>query len=264
MVNVSDTDAATELTELGPMGSAFDTDDDSRLAAFYSYPQNLDRCWVRANMIASLDGGATDDGKSGGLAGPGDKALFTRMREEADVILVGASTVRIENYSGAQMSVAQRQERQRRGQAELPPIAVITHSADFEHDAKIFTRTEVPPLIMTCRDAVEDARGRFASVADVINASGAHSDRVDIAVVVATFAERGLLRVLSEGGPGIISLLIEHDFLDELCVTIAPVLVGGQARRIATGSGEAHTRMRRSHLLSDDEGYLYTRYVKDA
>ena len=54
---VSDPDAATELTELGPSGSRFDTDDDARLAAFYSYPEQLDRCWVRANMISSLDGG---------------------------------------------------------------------------------------------------------------------------------------------------------------------------------------------------------------
>lgn len=263
MVNVSDPDAATELTELGPSGARFDTDDDGRLAAFYSYPEHLDRCWVRANMIASLDGGATDDGKAAGLAGSGDRALFSRMRQEADVVLVGASTVRIENYSGAQMSVAQRQERQRRGQAELPPIAIVTHSADFEHDAKIFTRTEVPPLIMTSRDAVDDARGRFGSMAEVIDASSTHTDRVDLAVVLKTFAERQLLRVLSEGGPGMISLLIEHGLLDELCVTIAPILVGGRARRIATGEGEAHTRMRRSHLLTDDEGYLYTRYVKD-
>jgi riboflavin biosynthesis pyrimidine reductase len=241
----------------------FDTDDDARLAAFYSYPEDLDRCWVRANMISSLDGGATDDGKSGGLAGPGDKALFARMREEADVVLVGASTVRIENYSGAQMSVAQRQERQRRGQAELPPIAILTHGADFEHDAKIFTRTEVPPLIMTSRDAVDEARGRFGSLAEVIDASGANTDRVDPTVVLTIFQKRGLRRVLSEGGPSLISLLIEHDLLDELCVTIAPVLVGGAARRIAAGSGEAHTRMRRSHLLTDDEGYLYTRYVRE-
>src|SRR4051794_6090891 len=264
MVSVSDPEAATLLTELGPRGSAFDTDDDGRLAAFYSYPEQLDRCWVRANMIASVDGGATDDGKAGGLAGSGDRALFARMREQADVVLVGASTVRIENYSGAQMSLAQRQERQRRGQAEVPPIAVVTHGADFEHDAKIFTRTEVPPLIMTSREAVDDARGRFGAVAEVIDASGDHDDRVDLAVVLRTFAQRRLLRVLSEGGPGMISLLIEHDSLDELCVTIAPILVGGQARRIAAGAGEAHTRLRRSHLLSDDEGYLYTRYVKDA
>jgi len=262
MENVPDPDAATELTELGQVGGVFDADD-PRLAAFYAYPDGLSRCWVRANMIASLDGGATDDGKAGGLAGPGDRALFARMRQEADVVLVGASTVRIENYSGAQMSVAQRQDRQRRGQAELPPIAVVTHSAEFEHDAKIFTRTEVPPLIMTCRDAVADARRRLGAQAEVIDASGAHTDRVDVAIVLAVFAERGLLRVLSEGGPSLISLLTEHDLLDELCVTIAPILVGGAARRIATGSGAAHTRMRRSHLISDAEGYLYTRYVKE-
>jgi riboflavin biosynthesis pyrimidine reductase len=262
MVNVSDPDAATELTELAPSGGRFDTDD-GRLAAFYSYPEDLGRCWVRANMISSLDGGATDDGKAAGLAGPGDRALFSRMRQEADVVLVGASTVRIENYSGAQMSLAQRQERQSRGQAEVPPIAIVTHGADFEHDAKIFTRTEVPPLIMTSREAVDDARGRFGSMVEVIDSSGTQTDRVDLAVVLKTFAERKLLRVLSEGGPGMISLLIERGLLDELCVTIAPILVGGQARRIATGEGEAHTRMRRSHLLTDDEGYLYTRYVKD-
>ena len=263
MVHVSDSDAATRLTELTASDSGFDTDDDQRLAAFYSYPAALDRCWVRANMIASLDGGATDDGKAAGLAGSGDRALFARMRQEADVILVGAATVRIENYSGAQLSVAQRRERQARGQSEVPPIAVVTHGADFDHDAKIFTRTEVPPLLLTSRDAVDEARGRFGAVADVIDASGREGDRVDLSAVLATFAERKLLRVLSEGGPGIISLLIEHGLLDELCMTIAPILVGGQARRIAVGDGAAHTRLRRSHLLTDDEGYLYTRYVRD-
>jgi riboflavin biosynthesis pyrimidine reductase len=263
MVNVSVPDAATELTELAPVGGAFDTDDE-RLAAFYSYPERLDGCWVRANMISSLDGGATDDGKAAGLAGPGDRALFARMRQEADVILVGASTVRIENYSGAQMSLAQRKERQSRGQAEVPPIAIVTHGADFEHDAKIFTRTEVPPLVMISRDAVDDAHGRLGSMAEIIDASGAQTDRVDLAVVMKTLADRNLLRVLSEGGPAMFSLLIEEGFLDEFCMTIAPILVGGQALRIATGAGVVHTRMRRTHLLTDGEGYLYTRYVRDA
>jgi riboflavin biosynthesis pyrimidine reductase len=57
-------------------------------------------------------------------------------------------------------------------------------------------------------------------------------------------------------------LFIENDLLDELCLTVSPLLVGGVARRIATGPGEVHIRMRRSHLLTDDEGYLYTRYVR--
>src|ERR1700704_3430210 len=97
--------AGTRLTVLGPV----DEVDDGRLTTFYAYPDDLQSCWVRGNMIATLDGGATDDGKAGGLAGPGDRALFGLMRHAADVILVGAATVRIENYSGAQLPVAARQ-----------------------------------------------------------------------------------------------------------------------------------------------------------
>ena len=259
---VSDADAATELTELSTAGTAFATEDDDRLAAYYTYPDGLSRCWVRANMIGSLDGGATDDGTSGGLAGPGDRAVFTRMRQEADVILVGASTVRIENYSGAQMSLTQRQDRQSRGQAEVPPIAVVTHRADFDHDARLFTRTEVPPLILTAGDTVSDTRRRFGALAEIVDASGSQADRVDPAAVLRELNARGLRRVLTEGGPSLLDMFIEKDLLDELCVTIAPILVGGNARRIVTGSGQAHTRMRSVHVLGDTEGYLYTRYVR--
>ncbi len=260
---MSDADAATELTELVAAGATFDTDDYDRIDEYYSYPDGLERCWVRANMIASLDGGATDDGKAGGLAGPGDRALFTHLRQAADVILVGAATVRIENYSGAQMSAAQRQERQNRGQLEVPPIAVITRSAEFAHDAKLFTRSEVPPLILTSRDAADEVRHRLGGLAEVIDASGAQSDSVDSAVVLEVLNRRGLRRVLLEGGPSLLGDFIERELLDELCETIAPILVGGHARRIATGPGTAHVTMRRSHLLADGEGYLYARYVKE-
>ncbi len=236
--------------------------DEDRLPDFYAYPDDLRSCRVRANMIASLDGGATADGKSGGLGGPGDRAVFALMRQLADVVLVGAGTVRAENYSGAQFSPAQRQARQRRGQAEVPPIAVLTNSAALDHDAKLFTRTEVPPLILTCTDAVADATGRLGSVAEVIDASGPRPDRADASAALRALAERGLFRVLVEGGPAILGMLIEHDLLDELCMTIAPLLVGGAAARIATGPGQVHTAMRRSHLLVDESGYLYARYVK--
>ena len=236
--------------------------DENRLSDFYAYPDDPRSCWVRANMIASLDGGATADGKSGGLGGPGDRAVFALMRQLADVIVVGAGTVRAENYSGAQFSPAQRQSRQHRGQAEVPPIAVFTNTAMLDHDAKLFTRTEVPPLILTCADAVADAESRLGAVAEVVDASGARPDRVDVSAALKSLADRGLLRVLVEGGPAILGLLMEHDLLDELCMTIAPLLVGGAAERIATGTGQVHTPMRRGHLLTDEAGYLYTRYVK--
>ncbi|QRY43761.1 pyrimidine reductase family protein [Mycolicibacterium boenickei] len=255
---MSDDTAGTNLTVLGNV----DKIADGQLAQYYAYPDDLQRCWVRGNMISSLDGGATEDGKSGGLGGPGDRAVFNLMRHAADVILMGAATVRIENYSGVQLSVAQRQERQRRGQAEVPPIAVITASAELDHDSKFFTRTEVAPLILTATETVSDARHRLGTLAEVLDASGADPTRVDPAVALRILADRKLFRVLTEGGPSLLSLLIENDLLDELCLTVAPILLGGVARRIATGPGQAHTRMRPSHLLTDDEGYLYTRYVR--
>jgi riboflavin biosynthesis pyrimidine reductase len=238
------------------------TIDESRMSDLYAYPEDLRSCWVRGNMIASLDGGATADGKSGGLAGPGDRAVFTHMRLLADVILVGAGTVRAENYSGAQFSPAQRQARQRRGQAEVPPIAVVTNRGVLDHDAKIFTRTEVPPLILTSAESVADAKSRLGSVAEIIDASGADPRGVDAATVMKILAGRNFLRVLAEGGPQFLGLLIEHDLLDELCLTVAPLLVGGDAPRIVTGPGHVSTRMRRAHLLTDEAGYLYARYVR--
>ena len=254
--------AGVRFTTLGPVDSSIESLDDARLIDFYAYPDDLQACWVRGNMIASLDGAATDDGKAGGLAGPGDRALFAFMRYRADVILVGAGTVRIENYSGAQFSPAQRQVRQRRGQAEVPQIAVVTNSGAFDHGAKLFTHTDVPPLILTSTVAAGDTAGRLGSAAEVTDASGPYADRVDGATVLKILAERGLFRVLTEGGPLFLGSLIEDGLLDELCLTIAPVLIGGVARRIVTGSTEVHVPMRRSHLLTDNDGYLYMRYVR--
>src|SRR6267378_8426792 len=229
--------AGTRLTVLGPVDSPIDAADDARLIDFYAYPDNLAACWVRGNMIASVDGGATDGGKAGGLAGPGDRAVFSLMRHAADVILVGAATVRIENYSGAQLPVAARQARQRRGQAEVPPIAVVTRSGDLDPSALLFTRTEVRPLILTSAQTVDDTRRRLAAVAEVIDASGTDPNSADPAVVLEVLAERGLFRVLSEGGPLFLGSLIENGLMDELCLTIAPILVGGASKRIVTGLG---------------------------
>ncbi len=257
---MADTTAGAQFTVLG----STETIDETRLPDFYAYPDDLQRCWVRGNMIASIDGGATADGKSGGLAGSGDRSVFTVMRNAADVILVGAETVRAENYSGAQVSVADRDARQRRGQAEVPPIAVVTRSGNLDPEARFFTRTEVAPLILTSADAFDDATRHLGGVAEILNASGPRSDEADAATALKILAERGLLRVLTEGGPAVLSLLMAGGLLDELCLTVAPIVVGGVARRIVTGPVEVHTSMRPAHLLSDDQGYLYTRYVRSA
>jgi len=145
----------------------------------------------------------------------------------------------------------------------MPPIAVMTNRGVLDRDAKLFTRTEAPPLILPSATSVADTRDRLVSVADVVDASGPHPDTVDAAAALRILADRQLFRVLVEGGPAILGLFVDDGLLDELCLTIAPVLVGGAAQRIATGVGAVHTAMRRSHLLGDDAGYLYTRYVRN-
>ncbi|TGD86522.1 pyrimidine reductase family protein [Mycolicibacterium sp. CH28] len=251
----------TQFTLLGA-GVATGPLDDDQLDEFYAYPTQLARCWVRGNAIASLDGGAATDGTSGGLGGAGDRRLFRVLRELADVIVVGAGTARAENYSGAQMTVAQRGNRQRRGQREVPPIALVTRSARLDHDMPVLTRTEVPPLVLTSEAAATDAQSLLGATAEVIACSGADPAEVELAVALGALADRGLRRVLCEGGPTLTGTFIEHELLDELCLTTAPTLVGGAAPRIATGHGHVLSRMRRQHVISDDEGYLYGRYVR--
>jgi riboflavin biosynthesis pyrimidine reductase len=232
------------------------------LPELYGYPPELDGTWLRANFIASLDGAATSGGTTGRLGGPGDRALFSLLRELADVILVGAGTVRVEGYSGARPTVAQRQSRQARGQSEVPQLAIVTKSGRLDRDMPVFTRTEVPPLVCTCAAAIDDTRRGLGGLAEVLDCSGNDAECVDEVAVLAALADRGLHRVLTEGGPTLFSSFVERHLLDELCLTIAPSLVGGQAGRIATGSGQVLTGMRCAHILSDEDGYLYTRYIR--
>jgi riboflavin biosynthesis pyrimidine reductase len=235
--------------------------DDSELPRLYDYPER-DGTWVRANFIASVDGGATADGKSAAMAGPGDRLIFHLLRELADVIVVGAGTVRIEGYSGAHLGVAQRQRRQARGQSEVPRLAIVTKSGRLDRDLGVFTRTEVPPLVLTCTAAADETRRLLAGLCEVLDCSGGDPGQVDEAVLLEDLRARGMRRILTEGGPTLLGAFIQRDLLDELCLTIAPYLVGGLARRIATGPGQVLTRMRCAHVLTDDAGYLYTRYVK--
>ncbi|MGE2814736.1 pyrimidine reductase family protein [Mycobacterium heidelbergense] len=247
-----------EAPPLTLLGTARELDD-GELPQLYAYP---DGTWVRANFITSLDGGATADGKTGTMAGPGDRFIFHLLRELADVIVVGAGTVRIEGYSGAHLGAVQRQRRQARGQSEVPRLAIVTKSGHLDRDMGVFTRTEVPPLVLTCTAAADATRRRLSGLAEVIDCSGRDPDKVDEAALLAILGARGMRHVLTEGGPMLLGAFVQRHLLDELCLTIAPYVVGGLARRIATGPGQVLTPMRCAHVLSDDAGYLYTRYVK--
>ncbi len=246
-------DNATDLTVTGSL-----QDDD--LHQLYAYP-DVDRPWLRVNFVTTLDGAMSADGKSGPLGGPGDRRVFNALRDLADVILVGAGTVRTEGYGGAKVATAQRVHRADRGQTPVPAIAIVSASGNLDPNMRVFAEAEVPTIVFT---------GAAASAADVAALSDAgaivhrfDADRVDLTAAISQLADRGLSKVLCEGGPRLFGELLEQDAVDDLCLTISPLLTAGDSPRIATSRANVFHRMRQSHLLLDDDGVLLGRWVRD-
>jgi riboflavin biosynthesis pyrimidine reductase len=212
---------------------------------------------VRLNMIASIDGATSVGGRSSALGGSADKALFAVLRSLADVILVGAATVRIERYGPVRLNEGARTRRIATGLGPVPPIGVVTRSCRLNWKSGFFADAEVRPLIFTAAVAAEADRDAATRVADVYVAG---DDRVDLQRVMDTLNDRGFDNVLAEGGPGAAAELASEDLLDEVCLTVAPLLVGGDARRILAGPTlEPATGFGLVAILMAD-AYLFLRY----
>jgi riboflavin biosynthesis pyrimidine reductase len=192
-----------------------------------------ERPWVLLNMIASLDGGTVVAGRSGGLGGPADHDVFHLLRRLADVVLVGAATVRAEGYH--------------RPKKPGQRIAVVTRSAELDWSSDLF-RSDAA-VVITVDEAPE------LPVPTIRAGTGS----VDLA--------RGLAQldtdvVLCEGGPLLNGQLLVGGLVDEICLTIAPTVLAGPSRRIATDPRETFAPMRLAHLLEADDGFLFCRYVR--
>jgi riboflavin-specific deaminase-like protein len=223
----------------------------------YAYPA-AGPSWVRGNMVASLDGAVSLDGRSGGLSGDADKAVFRILRSQADVVLAGSGTVTSEHYRPAQ--AAAMVPGLRAGRPATPPIAVVTGSLKLDLSTSLFT--DAPPeartIVITSESCPPDRRKAAEKVADVIVAGDEH---VDLAAAIDALAGRGLRRVLCEGGPHLLAQLAAAGCLDELCLTISPLLAGGDAGRILAGPALASgLPLSLGHLL-EDQGFLLGRYL---
>lgn len=119
-------------------------------------------------MIASVDGAASLQGRSGALGGPADKSLFALLRALADVIVVGTATTRTEGYRPARLEEAVRARRSKWGLSPVPPIAVVTQGCRLDWTSPFFTEAEQRPLVLTAASAGAAERARAAQVADVI------------------------------------------------------------------------------------------------
>ena len=238
-----------------PVGIADLPTADDALAALYAWPAGRLPV-VRANMIASLDGGTTVDGRSAGLGNRADEALFALLRDLADVILVGSGTVRAEKYGGVRLSERRQERRRRWGRpVEPPPIAVVT-GRGLDPRSPLFTDTETPPIVITTRDGA-------ATVPAGVRVIVAGTDSIDLHAAVTALAEEGFGRIHCEGGPSLLASLVGADLLDECCLTLAPLLLGSRATRMlpVALADPAHWELVAARLDGD---HLFTRYRRAA
>jgi riboflavin-specific deaminase-like protein len=223
-------------------------------------PAPAGRPWVALNMVASLDGATAVAGRSGELGGAADRRVFSALRAAVDVILVAAGTVRAEGYGPPKTPPAQQEARRARGQTSFPRIAIVSRSLDLDPTTPLFTEAAEPPIVLTDASALAAAPGALASAAE-LHAVG--DDGVDLHLALALLAELGHRTVLCEGGPTLNGQLLVAGLVDEIDLTISPLLVGGSSHRVAVGPDEAPTRLRLAHLWHDpDEDLLLARYVR--
>lgn len=187
---------------------------------------------LRVNFVASVDGAVTHEGRSGGLSGEADKRHFELLRRVCDVVLVGAGTVRVEGYGPMRVSEESARWRRANELPEHPVFAIVSGSLGLDPDSPIFTDAPVRPIVVTSARAPAEALARFEKVAEVVVAG---SEGVDLSETVAALHGRGLRNVLCEGGPTLFGSLLAVDAVDELFLTVSPVLEAGDALRIATG-----------------------------
>jgi riboflavin biosynthesis pyrimidine reductase len=218
------------------------------------YPRNPDPT-LRVNFIASLDGAVTVDGLSGGLHGPGDKEIFDSLRMVCDALIVGRSTVVAENYDALRLTEPARAWRREHGLPEFPLMVIVSDTLHVDPRQLVFADAPIPPLVITHAKARAE---RLAGVAEVI-VTGA--DKIDVTVMIAELHARGATQLLSEGGPRLLGHLAAADLVDEVCLTVSPLLVGGGPGRIAAGAPADPHRMSLRHVLSQHD-MLFLRYAR--
>nr|WP_121188337.1 dihydrofolate reductase family protein [Nocardiopsis sp. Huas11] len=255
--------AHAPLRELLPAPGATDVD----LASVYAYPVGLDRPWVRANMVASADGGAVGpSGRSRDLSSVPDRRIMGVLRGLSDVVLVGAATARAEGYGPVRSRRAWAHLRE--GRPDTPRVAVVSRSLDLPEALLTEAPQDARTLVFTTSHAPPERIARVREHAEVVVVEGRS---VGPEHVVNGLAERGLYRVLTEGGPHLLAEYVAAGLLDELCLTVSPHLLGSGAPRIVAGGSGApgapehasvqNTPVRLARLLEAD-GHLFARYLR--
>lgn len=221
-----------------------------------NYPRGRsDRPWVMANFVTTIDGAAVVDGGSTAINDEDDKAMFAAMRAVPDFILVGAGTVRAENYRPVTLDERRRRARLEARLEETPHLVVVTRSLDLDPEARVFGDPEHRVTVLTGEEAPDDRFAALSEVADVIRLRSTGAEDILHYMRMARV-------VLCEGGPSLIGQFIAAGLIDEMALTMAPMLVAGQSPRLASGPAPNEpVDMRLDRVLYGDRS-LFLRYLR--
>ena len=225
--------------------------DDDALAAAYRLPPGRS---VRVNFIVSLDGTITVGGRSEGLGTPGDRRVFRLLRALADVVLVGAGTAAAEGYRPIAADSPVGLLRTSLGQSPTAPVAVVSRRGSVP---EALLGGAAGTLLVTCGAGDPDRRAALADAGVTVLVCG--EDDVDLPLALDRLAGRGLEQVVCEGGPQLLRAALDAGVVDELDLSIAPALVGGEARLLDAVRPDV-VRPRLVQVLEED-GVLFTRYA---
>lgn len=192
------------------------------------------RPWIGLCMVMSIDGSTVVKGNSQALSGPADLDVLVGLRQLADVIVVGASTIRQEGY-GPPSKTGQK-------------VGVVTRSGNLDLESELF-RSGAGFLILPENTAIADT-----SVRCVRAGHGSVDLPAAMKQLEGTFVQL-------EGGPMLNAAMFAADLVDEINVTISPLIVGGGGPRLTEGAPELFMRHDIAHVIHDD-GFLFVRYIR--
>ena len=211
---------------------------------------------LRVNFVASLDGATTVAGRSEGLGSPGDRRIFRVLRSLADVVLVGHGTAAAEGYRPITGDSPVGRLRVSLGRTPTAPIAVVSRQASLDPGSGLVAGAASPTILVTCAAADASRRAALADAGVTVLVCG--EDDVDLPLALDRLAELGHEQVLCEGGPQLLRAALTAGVVDEVDLSIAPALVGGETRLVGAalpGPVRLHPRQ-----ILEEDGLLFTRY----
>ncbi len=213
-----------------PLGGAVD---DDGLVALYAAGRSPGG-WLRTNFATSVDGAITGaDGRSGSVNSESDHLVFELLRALSHAVVVGAGTVRSEGYPALTVDERWRAPRRRLGLPDPLPVVAVTNRGDVPPSFLDQPAGSVLLAMPSSSPGLDRAVAELG--ADQVVVCG--DDAVDDRLLVTALAERGWTQLLCEGGPQLHGTLIAAGLVDEICLSITPVVVGGNGPRVTSGDG---------------------------